>query len=168
MTAKDKQTAIENVKKGFNPFGNMLNKIRTQATIKKEDEGDDMMDKDFQQMIMRKNEINKITQIDMKAITNNNIEEQTHRYQKLTKIARKPKPNQTYEPFESPYIKIDVGLYKKKKRKELLATHDKSKLINYEQYLDENSDSETDSEDDIDEFDDEAKNYHQSNKKNSS
>jgi hypothetical protein len=47
MTAKDKQTAIENVKKGFNPFGNMLNKIRTQATIKKEDEGDDMMDKDF-------------------------------------------------------------------------------------------------------------------------
>jgi len=47
-----------------------------------------------------------------------------------------------------------VSLYKKKKRRELLATYDRSKLINYEKYLDSDYDSEDDSEDrDEDDFD---------------
>lgn len=45
-----------------------------------------------------------------------------------------------------------MSLYKKRKRRELLATYDKSKLINYEKYIDEDA-SDDDSEDEDEEYD---------------
>ena len=56
----------------------------------------------------------------MSALAKNDIETQTLRYQKLTKIAVNPKKDTPLTPFFSPMIKIDLSVYKKKKRKELM------------------------------------------------
>ena len=82
------------------------------------------------------------TRFDVNSLPMNIIPEETKRFEMLTKIAKKPKTGVTFKPFNSPYIKIDVSKYKKKKRKELLETYDKSKLINYEQFLNEQTGSD--------------------------
>ena len=56
---KGKKVAVQNAKKGFNPFSKMLGNIRADKKDKTEgEENDQMMDKDFEKMVKRKNETN--------------------------------------------------------------------------------------------------------------
>ena len=79
-----------------------------------------MVDPDFEKQKVQDLLIkNPIDQFKKSNYFKNEIDEQTKCFEKLTKIAGKPEINVEFEPFVSPMLKIDLSIYKKRKRKQL-------------------------------------------------
>lgn len=94
-----------------------------------------MQDQEFERILAQKAKIKQITNVDLKSLALNDIESQTQRYQKLTKIAAKPKKDTQLAPFFSPMIKVDLSLYKRKKRKEIVNNMRKNKHLYSDAYI---------------------------------
>ena len=110
--------AIKNAKAGFNPFLKLLKKIRANNSANLALLKEDMIDEDFEkhkeQDVLIKNPID---QFNKSNHFKNDIDERTKCFDKLTKIAGKAETVTELEPFVSPMIKIDLSIYKRKKRK---------------------------------------------------